>query len=143
MAGWAQTIIVGNVGKDPEARYLPSGVPVTSFSVAVSRKWTDKNTNERKEKTVWYRVTCWRQLAETASNYVTKGAPIMVVGSVEARAWKDNAGEPQASLELTADTFQLLGRRDDDGGMGSGGRSGGSYEEYGEPASDNISDIPF
>lgn len=142
MAGWAQTIIIGNVGRDPEMRYLQNGTPVCSFSVAVSRRWNDKNSNEQKEKTVWYRVSCWRQLAETANNYVKKGMQIMVEGELEpARAYLDNAGQPAASLELTAQNMQFLGQRGDgqgggnydDGGGYSGGQSGGS----------NVDDIPF
>jgi single-strand DNA-binding protein len=134
MAGWAQTVIIGNVGKDPEMRYLQSGVPVCSFSVAVSRKWTDKQTNERKEETTWYRVSAWRQLAETANQFVHKGMQIMVVGQVKARAYLDTAGQPQASLELNADNMQFLGQRDSAG-------VGASGEDYN--AAENLSDIPF
>lgn len=134
MAGWAQTVIIGNVGKDPEMRYLPSGVPVCSFSVAVTRKWTDRQSNERKEETTWYRVSAWRQLGETANQFVRKGMQIMVVGQVKARAYLDQSGQPQSSLELTADNMQFLGSRDG-GGVESGG------EDYG--AAENLSDIPF
>ena len=143
MAGWAQTIIIGNVGRDPEMRYLQSGTPVCSFSVAVTRRWNDKNSNEQKEKTVWYRVSCWRQLAETANNYVHKGMQIMVVGELEpARAYLDNSGQPAASLELTAQNFQFLGQR----GEGQGQGSSTSYaEDYsgGGANSGNVDDIPF
>jgi single-strand DNA-binding protein len=146
MAGWAQTIIIGNVGRDPEMRYLQNGTAVCSFSVAVSRRWNDKNSSEQKEKTVWYRVSCWRQLAETANSYVHKGMQIMVQGELEpARAYLDNAGQPAATLELTAQNFQFLGQRSD----GQGG-SGGGYDEQqysgggnqGGGAS-NVDDIPF
>lgn len=140
MAGWSQTIIVGNVGRDPETRFLPSGVQVTSFSVAVSKRWNDRNTNEQKEKTTWYRVTCWRNLAEIANNYVKKGTQIMVVGNVEARAYTDNSGQPQASLELTADTFQLLGSRDGQGQYAPQGQSGRDFDDFG---GENLNEIPF
>lgn len=113
MAGWQQTIIVGNVGGDPELRYLQSGQAVASFSVAVTRKWTDKQTDERKEETTWFRVTCWRNLAEIANQYVHKGTQIMVVGTVKASAYTDKSGQPASSLELTADNLQLLGSRED------------------------------
>lgn len=143
MAGWAQTIIIGNVGRDPEMRYLPSGIGVCSFSVAVSRRWNDKNSNEQKEKTVWYRVSCWRQLAETANNYVKKGMQIMVEGELEpARAYLDNSGQPAATLELTAQNMQFLGQRGDGQGGGQGG-----YDDYsgggGQQGSSNVDDIPF
>lgn len=139
MAGWHQTIIIGNVGRDPDMRYTPTNIPVCSFSVAVTERWTDKQSNERKEKTTWYRVTCWRQLAETAGQYVKKGMSIMVVGTVEARAYKNNAGEATATLELTASTFQFLG-----GGMGasgSGEQGDDHYDDFAPPT--NMSDIPF
>ncbi|MCK6580386.1 MAG: single-stranded DNA-binding protein [Anaerolineae bacterium] len=134
MAGWSQTIIVGNVGGDPEMRYLQSGVGVCSFSVAVTRRWTDRNANEQREKTTWYRVSCWRNLAETANNLIHKGTQIMVVGNVEARAYLDKSGQPAATIELTADNFQLLGSRADNAGSSgdyAGGQSGG------------VDDIPF
>jgi single-strand DNA-binding protein len=140
MAGWAQTIIIGNVGRDPEMRYLQNGTAVCSFSVAVSRRWTDKNSNEQREKTVWYRVSCWRQLAETANNYVKKGMQIMVEGELEpARAYLDNAGQPAATLELTAQNMQFLGQRGENQG-------GGEYEDAysgGGAGNSNVDDIPF
>lgn len=139
MAGWAQTIIIGNVGRDPEMRYLQNGTAVCSFSVAVSRRWNDRNTNEQREKTVWYRVSCWRQLAETANNYVKKGMQIMVEGELEpARAYLDNSGQPAATLELTAQNMQFLGQRGDNAG------SAGEYEDaYSGNNSSNVDDIPF
>ena len=143
MAGFAQTIIIGNVGRDPEMRYLQNGTAVCSFSVAVSRRWNDKSSNEQREKTVWYRVSCWRQLAETANNYVKKGMQIMVTGELEpARAYLDNAGQPAATLELTAQNMQFLGQRGE--GQGSGGDyddGGGNYG--GGSGSSNVDDIPF
>jgi len=143
VAGYAQTLIVGNVGKDPETKFLPSGVQVTTFSVAVTRKWTDRNTNEPKEKTVWYRVSCWRQLAEIANSYVKKGSQVMIVGQVEARGYTDNSGQPQATLELTADTMQLLGSRGD-GQRQGGEQGGGDYSNYGGGNSGGgIDEIPF
>lgn len=137
MAGWQQTIIVGNVGRDPEVRYLPSGQAVASFSVAVTRRWNDRETSERREETTWFRVTCWRKLAETANQYVRKGTQIMVVGTVKASAYTDNSGQPASTLELTADNFQLLGSRqsEGEGGYPSGG------DDYSSPGT--VGDIPF
>lgn len=147
MAGWTQTIVVGNVGRDVNFKYTQSGIPVADFSVAVTIK--RGSAENRTEKTIWYRVTCWRQLAEIAKEYVKKGQQIMVVGTCEASAYNGKDGTPQASLDLTADNFQLLGRRDDNdpgGGSYSGGgqrgSSGGSYSGGGEPP-DNVGDIPF
>src|SRR5690349_16842546 len=109
MAGWAQTVIIGNVGRDVVFKYTQSGIAVADFSVAVTtRRGSAEN---RTEKTVWYRVSAWRQLAEIANQYVKKGQQIMVVGSVEVNAFMGKDGTPQASLELTADNFQMLGSR--------------------------------
>lgn len=134
MAGFEQTIIIGNVGRDPEMKYLQSGVSVTSFSVAVTTRWTDRNTNEKREKTNWYSVSCWNRLAEIANQYVKKGTQIMVQGTVTARAWTGQDGDPRASLDLRADNFQLLGSRD--------GNNNSNYNDDGMPPS-NTDDIPF
>ena len=116
MAGWAQTVIIGNVGRDAEMRYLANGTPVASFSVATTRRWKDRTTGESKEKTVWYRVSAWRALAETANQYIKKGMQIMVVGEMEeARAYLREDNTPAASLEMTASNFQFLGRREESG----------------------------
>ncbi len=107
-----KTIIVGNVGRDPEMRYTPSGVPVTSFSVAVNRTWKNQN-GEQQEKTTWFRVTCWRKLAETAAQYLQKGKLVLIEGDVEAQAYTDREGNARATLELTATNMQFLGARGD------------------------------
>jgi single-strand DNA-binding protein len=139
MAGYEQTIIVGNVGREPEARALPSGAQVTSFSVAVTRKWKDRQTNEQRENTNWYRVSCWGTLAEIAKNFVRKGAQIMVVGTVTANAYTSQDGQSRATLELRADNFQLLGSRADN--LSEGGQGGSSYDDFSPPQSSE--EIPF
>ncbi|NWG17647.1 MAG: single-stranded DNA-binding protein [Chloroflexi bacterium] len=136
MAGYAYTVIVGNVGRDPEMRYTGSGVPVCSFSVAVTERWTDRQTSERKEKTTWYRVSAWRGLAETCNTYVKKGMPILVAGQVSVSAYQDQSGQPAATLELTARDVQFLGSRADREGGGEGG-----YDDFAPP--DKMDDIPF
>lgn len=104
---YQQITIVGNVGQSPEMRYTPSGQAVTSFSVAVNKSWI--KDGERQEQTVWFRVTCWRKLAETVSEYVKKGSKVLVVGEIEeARAWTDKEGNSRASLEVTANTVRFL-----------------------------------
>lgn len=113
MAGYQNITIVGNVGRDAEMKYLPSGIPVCNFSVAVTRRWNDRQTSERKEETTWFRVAAWRGLGETCNQYVHKGMQIMVTGTVKSRGYLDAAGQPQSSLELTADNVQFLGQRGD------------------------------
>jgi single-strand DNA-binding protein len=139
--GWHQTIIIGNVGKDPDMRYTPTNIPVCSFSVAVTERWIYIKNNYKKKNTTWYRVTCWRGLAETANRYVKKGMQIMVVGTVEVRAYKNNAGEAAASLELTAGNFQFLGGKDDSGGSGGDDHGNSNYDDFAPP--NNMGDIPF
>ena len=134
MAGWEQTIIVGNVGRDPELRYTASGIAVCDFSVAVTRRYGRDETGNQREKTNWYRVTCWRQQAEIATQYVHKGMQIMVVGTVEASAYLDRSGQPASSLDLTANNFQMLGSRNDAGR--------GEYDDFAPPP-DDVGDIPF
>lgn len=136
---YQQVIIIGNVGRDPDMRYTSGGTAVCSFSVAVSRRWTDKTTNEQREKTTWFKVTAWRQLAETCSQYVKKGMQIMVIGEIDASAYVSQNGEARASLELTASTIKFLGSR------GEGGSSGGYSDEgsYHQDYASDADDIPF
>jgi single-strand DNA-binding protein len=104
-----QLIIVGNLGSDPELKYLDNGTAVANFSVAVNEVWyKDK---EKKERTTWYRVNVWRRQAETCSEYLSKGSQVMVVGRPSANAWVGADGEPRAQLELTAQTVKFMGGR--------------------------------
>lgn len=136
MAGFQQVIIVGNLGRDPELRYTQGGVPVCSFSVAVST--TSGQGDARQEKTSWFRVSAWRDLGERCNQYLAKGRQVMVIGTVEARAYTDNAGAPAASLELTARDVRFLGSRED-GGSGGDDYSGGGRGSGGG----STDDIPF
>ncbi len=111
---YQQTIIIGNLGRDPEMRYTPDGTAVTSFSVAVTRRWTGSDGNQS-EKTTWFKVTCWRKLAETTNQYLKKGRQVMVIGDIDASAWTDQEGKPRASLELTARDVKFLGSREPSG----------------------------
>ena len=104
-----QITVVGHAGADAEMRYTPSGDPVTSFSVASSRKWKNAAGVEQ-EATTWHRVTVWRKLAEVCGQHVHRGDRLLVTGHVEARAFLDNrTGEPRAALEVTAETVRFLG----------------------------------
>ena len=108
---YSKTVIVGHLGRDPEMRYTASGVPVTSFTVATNRRWTDQ-AGDLQEKTTWFRVTAWRKLAELCNQYLSKGRLVLVEGDVEASAWTSQEGEARASLELTARNVRFLGGRD-------------------------------
>ena len=131
-------VIAGNVGRDPELRYTSDGTAVCDFSVAVNKRWTGAD-GEQKEKTTWFRVTAWRRLAETVNQYLSKGRQVLVTGEVDASAWVGQDGEPRATLEITARDIKFLGRRND-ADTYSGGRQDMGYE--GKPPS-NVEDIPF
>ena len=105
---YEHTVIVGHLGRDPEMRYTPNGKPVTNFSVAVSRKFTSKD-GKTVEKTKWFRVTAWDKLAELCNQYLRKGRLVLVAGEIDASAYANQAGEPAASLELTAREVKFLG----------------------------------
>ena len=108
---YQRTVIVGYLGRDPEMRYTPDGVPVTSFTVAVNRRWTSQDGTPQ-EKTTWFRVTAWRKQAEVCAQYLSKGRLVLVEGDVDASAWTDQSGNPRATLELRARTVKFLGRRE-------------------------------
>jgi single-strand DNA-binding protein len=143
MAGWQQTIVVGNVGRDPELRYTPSGRAVCGFSVAVTERWTDRQTNEQREKTTWYSVSVWGPQGETVNKFVKKGSQVMVIGDVSARAYTNNAGEPAASLDLNARDVRFLSGGGGGGGeYGGGDDYGGREDDFSAPPRD-MNDIPF
>jgi single-strand DNA-binding protein len=137
---YQQLTLIGNLGNDPEMRYTPSGVAVTSFSLAVSRSWTGKD-GQRQEKTIWFRVNAWDKLAETASQYLTKGRQVFVVGELEEpRTFTDRDGNTRVSLDVRALTIKFLGRAAD--GTGPVTQATGSAQP---PAANEIhdEDIPF
>lgn len=110
---YQQIIIIGNLGSEPEMRYVPSGDPVTSFSVATSRKWTAKD-GQAQEKTVWFRVSIWGKQAEACSQYLTKGRQVMVIGEMEEpRVFTDKQGNARSALEVKAQQVKFLGQKGD------------------------------
>lgn len=135
--------IVGNLGQDPEMRYTPDGTPVTNFSVATNRRWTNADGSQG-EETVWFRVTAWRRLAEVCNEYLEKGRQVLVEGRLRPdpqtggpRVWTDRNGNPRASFELTAQTVQFLGR-------GVGGPEAGAADMPEEPpVEEGEEEIPF
>lgn len=131
MASVNKVIIVGNLGRDPETRYMPNGEAVTNIAVATTESWKDKNTGEKKELTEWHRITFYRKLAEIAGQYLKKGSQIYVEGRLQTRKWQDKEGVERYTTEIIADTMQMLGGRQGagggGGGMDEGGGGGGSY----------------
>ncbi len=134
-----QLILVGHLGGDPEMRYTATGVPVTNFSLAVSKRRTT-GEGETQEKTTWFRVNVWRRQAEIASQYLTKGAKVMVIGEIEqARPWTDRDGNLQASIEVTANQFRFLDSRSPNGNSAAAE----AMVELGEMAEGEKAEIPF
>ncbi|MGI8824692.1 MAG: single-stranded DNA-binding protein [Chloroflexota bacterium] len=118
MAGVNKVIIVGNLGRDPEMRYAPSGDAVTSFSVAVSRNYKTPD-GEPREDTEWFNVSCWGRMAETANTYLSKGKQVYIEGRLKSRSYESN-GEKRFSLDVRATEMQLLGQRGESGAPPSG-----------------------
>ena len=110
---YAKTTVIGNVGRDPELRYTPSGRAVCDFSVAANRRYKTSD-GEQREETTWYRVTAWAKLAETVNTYVRKGMLVMVEGRVNVSAFLSQDGTPRATLELTAENIKFLSKRNGD-----------------------------
>jgi single-strand DNA-binding protein len=126
MASVNKVILVGNLGRDPETRYMPNGEAVTNVTIATSDSWTDKTSGEKKEATEWHRVTFYRRLAEVAGEYLKKGSSIYVEGKLRTRKWQDKDGQDRYTTEVIADVMQMLG--------GKGGGGGGSAPMDDAPA---------
>ncbi len=115
MASVNKVIIVGNLGADPETRYLPSGEAVTNIRVATTDKWKDKTSGEMKEATEWHRIAFFGRLATIAGEYLKKGSQVYVEGSLRTRKWQDKEGQDRYSTDIRADVMQMLGRREGSG----------------------------
>ncbi|MBK1614411.1 single-stranded DNA-binding protein [Rubrivivax gelatinosus] len=123
MASVNKVILVGNLGRDPEVRYAPSGSAICNVTIATSRQWKDKTSGERQEETEWHRVVFYDRLAEIAGEYLKKGRPVYVEGRLKTRKWTDKDGVEKYTTEIIAMEMQLLGGREGGGGgdMGGGG----------------------
>jgi single-strand DNA-binding protein len=111
MASVNKVIVVGNLGRDPETRYMPDGAAITNVSVATSFQWTDKTSGEKKEETEWHRVVFRGKLAEVAGEYLKKGSQVYVEGRLRTRKWQDKEGQDKYTTEIVADRMQMLGSR--------------------------------
>jgi single-strand DNA-binding protein len=133
--GINKVIIVGNVGGDPETRYMPSGSAVTNLTVATNESWKDKQTGEQKERTEWHRVAMFNRLAEIAAEYLRKGSQVYIEGKLRTRKWQDKSGQDRYTTEIIADEMQMLGGR---GGSGSGGGGNFGGGSAGGPSGDDM-----
>ena len=145
--GVNKVIIVGNLGADPDTRYMPSGSAVTNLSVATNESWKDKQTGEQKDRTEWHRVAMFGRLAEIAAEYLRKGSQVYIEGKLRTRKWQDQQGNDRYTTEIIADEMQMLGGRSGAGApamgdsgpppgpssQGGGGQDNGGFDD----------DIPF
>lgn len=125
--GINKVILIGNLGADPETRYMPSGGAVTNVNLATSDQWKDKQTGQPQERTEWHRVVFFNRLAEIAGEYLRKGSKVYVEGSLRTRKWQDQSGQDRYTTEIVASEMQMLDSRGSQGGM-SGDPGYGGYD---------------
>jgi single-strand DNA-binding protein len=126
--GVNKVILVGNLGQDPEVRYMPNGGAVANITLATSESWRDKQTGETKEKTEWHRVVLFGKLAEVAGEYLRKGSQVYIEGALQTRKWTDQSGQEKYTTEVVVNvggTMQMLGGRQSGGAAGAGAPAGG------------------
>jgi single-strand DNA-binding protein len=133
MASVNKVIIVGNLGRDPETRYMPNGEAVTNIAVATTESWKDKATGEKKELVEWHRCTMYRKLAEIAAQYLKKGSQVYLEGRLQTRKWSDKEGVERYTTEIIVDSMQMLGSK----------QGGSQQQEYSTPEKFVDSDVPF
>ena len=136
MASVNKVILVGNLGRDPETRYMPDGGAITNISIATTSSWKDKS-GEKQEATEWHRISFFGKLAEIAGEYLKKGSQVYVEGKLRTRKWQDKDGQEKYTTEVIADAMQMLGGRQGMGGEGGGASSGGG--DYGRSSSGSSS----
>lgn len=156
--GVNKVILIGNLGQDPEVRYMPNGGAVANMTLATSETWRDKTTGEQKEKTEWHRVVLFGKLAEIAGEYLKKGSQVYIEGALQTRKWTDQAGIDKYTTEVVVNvggTMQMLGgRQSSGGGQQSGNQFSGDQQarpaaqntppaNNNEPPMDFDDDIPF
>lgn len=138
--GVNKVILVGNIGQDPETRYLPSGGAVTNISVATSESWKDKQTGQQQERTEWHRVVFFNRLAEIAGEYLRKGSKVYVEGSLRTRKWQDQGGQDRYTTEIVASEMQMLDSRGDSAGYS--GDSAGARSAPSRPRQSQAAPAP-
>ncbi|MGV6826097.1 MAG: single-stranded DNA-binding protein [bacterium] len=143
--GVNKVILVGNLGQDPEVRYMPNGGAVANITVATSESWKDKNTGENQEKTEWHRVVAFRRLAEIMGEYLKKGSKVYIEGKLQTRKWQDQQGNDRYTTEIVADQMQMLDSRGGGDTAYSAPASAPAAAPQAAPAAQNDfeDDIPF
>jgi len=138
-----KAILIGNLGKDPEMSYTPSGVAVTKVSLATTKKWTS-GSGEKREQTEWHNLVFWRRSAEVANEYLRKGSRIFVEGEITYRTWEGNDGQKRYATDIVVNNFQMLSPRGEGGGGGKqGGGEGGARQRSRQQQQPQQSDEPY
>lgn len=138
--GVNRVTLIGNIGKDPETKYMPSGGAVTNITVATSESWKDKNTGQQQERTEWHRVVFFNKVAEIAGEYLRKGSKVYIEGSLRTRKWQDQSGADKYTTEIVANEMQMLdGKQDNQQGQQQSApqqapqQQAGQFDDFGEP----------
>ena len=144
MAGINKAILIGNLGKDPEVRYLEGGAAVARFSLATSESYKDK-TGKKIDQTEWHNIVLWRGLAEVAEKYLKKGMQIYVEGKIRNRSWEDKEGHKKYTTEIVGDTFTILGRKEENQNreQGTGNNEQGPENDISTTSNSSTDDLPF
>ncbi|EGW55891.1 single-stranded DNA-binding protein [Candidatus Endoriftia persephone] len=145
--GINKVILIGNLGRDPETRYMPSGGAVTNVTVATSDSWKDKNTGEQQERTEWHRVVFFNRLAEIAAEYLKKGSKVYVEGRLQTRKWQGQDGQDRYTTEIVGNDMQMLDSRGGSAAFDSGAPASkpaaAPQPSPSMPDNDFDDDIPF
>lgn len=134
MASVNKVILVGNLGRDPEVRYMPNGEAVCNFSIATTDTWKDKS-GARQERTEWHNIVMYRKLAEIAGEYLKKGRPVYIEGRLQTRKWQTKEGQDRYTTEIVADQMQMLGTREGGASYDGAMDQGGAMEDYNQAPS--------
>lgn len=129
--GINKVILIGNLGQDPEVKYMPSGNAVTNLTLATSDTWKDKQTGQPQERTEWHRVVFFNRLAEIAGEYLRKGSKVYIEGALRTRKWQDQSGQDRYTTEIVASEMQMLDGRGGEGGGGNQGNYAGNQDPMG------------
>jgi len=144
--GVNKVILIGNLGSDPEVKYLPNGNAVATLSLATSESWNDRTSGERQERTEWHRLVLWRKLAEIAEKYLKKGSKIYVEGKLQTRSWDDQSGQKRYTTEVVVNELEMLDSRGEGGGssdVGGGDPGPGAGPDVPPAVGDEDDDLPF
>ena len=141
--GVNKVILIGNLGADPEVRYMPSGGAVTTIRLATSESWTDKESGTKQEKTEWHRVVFFNKLAEIAGEYLRKGSKVYVEGKLRTRKWQDKDGNDRYSTEINANQMQMLGRKPESEPATREPAKSEPLKEGEIPSNEEDGDLPF